>query len=157
MALVGAALKAGKEISMNVRLSSVILLTVGLSWTALAQSASPMREGNWEVSLKMNIPGMGDVPPMKQTQCVTAAMLKDPSSAMPKGPGGADCKITDYKPTATSATYKLTCTQPAAISAVGEIKYAGPDAYTGTLTMDMGGGQGMVINMDGKRIGDCPK
>ena len=35
---------------MNVRLSSVILLTVGLSWTALAQSSSPMREGNWEVN-----------------------------------------------------------------------------------------------------------
>jgi hypothetical protein len=26
----------------------------------------------------MNMPGMGEMPPMTQTQCVTPAMLKDP-------------------------------------------------------------------------------
>jgi hypothetical protein len=141
---------------MTIRFSSIALLTLGLSWTAIAQSASPMREGNWEVSIKMNIPGMGEAPPMKQTQCVTAAMLKDPNSALPKGPAG-DCKVTDYKFTADTATYKLTCTQPAAITAVGEMKYAGSDSYTGTLTMDMGSGQKLALSMEGKRIGDCLK
>jgi hypothetical protein len=141
---------------MKMRFSSVALLTLGLSWTAMAQSASPMREGSWEVSIKMNIPGMPEAPAMKQTQCVTAAMLKDPSSAIPKGPA-ADCKVTDYKFTADTATYKLACTQPAAITAVGQMKYAGPDSYTGTLTMDMGGGPQLVLSMEGKRIGDCPK
>jgi hypothetical protein len=141
---------------MKRRFSSIALLTLGLSWTAMAQSSSPMREGNWEVSIKMNIPGMADAPPMKQTQCVTAAMLKDPNSALPKGPGG-DCKVIDSKFTADTATYKLTCTQPAAITAVGEMKYAGPDSYTGTLTMDMGGGQKLAMSMEGKRIGDCAK
>ena len=142
---------------MNVRFSSVLPLALGLSWTALAQAPSPMREGNWEVAMKINLPGMElAAPPMKQTQCITAAMLKDPTSAMPKGPGSGDCKVTDYKVAANTATYKMTCTQPAPITGTGEIKYSGPDAYIGTLTLDMGG-QNMVLSYDAKRIGECAK
>ena len=141
---------------MKTRFSSVVLFVVGLSWAVTAQSSSPMREGNWEVSAKMNIPGMGEAPPMKQTQCVTAAMLKDPNSAMPKGPG-VDCKVTDYKLAANTATYKVTCTQPAPITALGEMKNAGSDSYTGTLTMNMGDGQTLALSIEGKRVGDCQK
>src|SRR3954464_4664633 len=99
---------------MNMRFTSAVLLTFGMSWAVMAQASSPMREGNWEVSMKINLPGMEGAPPMKQTQCVTAAMLKDPASAMPSGPG-VDCKITDYKLVNNVATYKLACTQPAPI------------------------------------------
>lgn len=140
---------------MKMRVGPVLLLTLALSWTALAQGSSPMREGNWEVAMKINLPGMEGAPAVKQTQCVTAAMLKDPSTAVPSGPG-SDCKISDYKLANNVATYKLACTQPAPINATGELKYAGTDAYTGTLTIDMGG-QNMVFNLDAKRLGDCAK
>ena len=142
---------------MKMRFSSAVLLVIGLSLTVLAQGSSPMREGNWEVAVKMNLPGMEGALPMKQTQCVTAAMLKDPASAMPS-PGGAsgDCKMTDYKLANDVATYKLTCTQPFPLNGTGEMKYSGTDAYVGTLTMDMGG-QSMTMNIDAKRIGDCAK
>ena len=140
---------------MKMRFSSAVLLVLGLSLTVLAQGSSPMREGNWEVAVKMNLPGMEGAPPMKQTQCVTAAMLKDPASAVPAGPGG-DCKITDYKLADNVATYKLTCTQPFPLNGTGEMKYSGTDAYVGTLTLDMGG-QNMTMNIDAKRIGDCAK
>jgi hypothetical protein len=140
---------------MKMRFSSSAVLVLGLSLTVAAQSSSPMREGNWEVSIKINIPGLEGAPPMKQTQCVTAAMLKDPASAMPTGPGG-DCKITDYKLVNNVATYKLACTQPAPITATGELRYAGTDAYTGTLAIDMGG-QNLMMGIDAKRIGDCGK
>ena len=140
---------------MKMRFRSAVLLTLGLSWTVMAQGSSPMREGNWEVAMKVNLPGIEGAPPMTQTQCVTAAMLKDPASAMPSGPG-ADCKITDYKLANNTATYKLTCTQPFPINGTGEMKYSGSDAYTGTLTVDMGG-QNLVMNIDAKRLGDCAK
>ena len=140
---------------MKMRFSSAVLLILGLSWTVMAQGPSPMREGNWEVAVKVSLPGMEGAPAMKQTQCVTAAMLKDPASAMPSGPGG-DCKISDYKLSNSVATYKLACTQPVPFSGSGEMKYAGSDAYTGTLTMDMGG-QNLVMSIDAKRIGDCGK
>ncbi|RPI50165.1 MAG: DUF3617 family protein [Acidobacteria bacterium] len=140
---------------MNVRFSSVALLTVALSYTALAQTQSPMRAGNWEVTTKMNMAGM-DMPPAKHTQCVTQEMLKDPQSSIPKGPGGGDCKMSDYTFTSNTATYKMVCTKPQAMTMVGEMKYSGTDSYTGTMQMEMSG-QKVTMSMDAKRIGDCPK
>jgi Protein of unknown function (DUF3617) len=140
---------------MKARVIPVALLTLALTWTVLAQTQSPMRPGNWQVTIKMNMPGMGDMPPMTQTQCVTAAMLKDPQGAIPKGPEGGDCKISDYKFTDNTATYKLSCTQPMAMTMLGEMKYSGTDAYTGTMTMDANG-QKMAMNFDAKRLGECP-
>jgi uncharacterized protein DUF3617 len=140
---------------MNRHFSSVALLTLALSWTALAQN-SPMREGLWEVTTKINIPGMGmDMPPLKQNQCITAAMIKDPQSAIPKGPGQGDCKVANFKLSASSATYTMTCAQPP-MTATGEMKYSGTDAYVGTMKIDMSG-QTMMLSYDAKRLGECPK
>lgn len=142
---------------MKGRLSSIVLLTLALSWTALAQTQSPMRPGNWEVTMKMSMPGMNmEMPPMKQTQCVTAEMIKDPQASVPKGPGGGDCKVSDYKFTASTATYKMECTKPAPMTAIGEMKYSGTDAYVGTISIDSGG-QKMSMSYDAKRIGECGK
>ena len=63
---------------MNARSSSIVALTLALSWTVLAQTQSPMRPGNWQVTMKMNMPGMGEMPPMTQTQCVTAGDGEEP-------------------------------------------------------------------------------
>ena len=89
---------------MKARSRSIVALTLALSWTVLAQTQPPMRPGSWQVAVTMNMPGMGQMPPMTQTQCITAAMLKDPQGAVPKGPDGSDCKISDYKFTASTAT-----------------------------------------------------
>jgi hypothetical protein len=142
---------------MSVRFNSIALLTLALSWTVLAQQ-SPMRPGNWEVIMKMSMPGM-EMPPMKQTQCVTQEMLKDPQSAIPRGPnsqGANDCKMSDYRMTGSTASYKMVCTKPQAMTMVGEMKYSGTDAYVGTVQMDMSG-QKMSMTMDAKRVGDCAK
>ena len=142
---------------MKARFSSMALLTLALSWTALAQQA-PMRPGNWEVTMKMSMPGM-EMPPMKQTQCITQEMLKDPQSAIPRGPGGQgenDCKMSDYKMSGSTASYKMVCTKPQPMTMVGEMKYSGTDAYVGTVQMDMSG-QKVSMSMDAKRLGDCAK
>jgi hypothetical protein len=142
---------------MKVRLSSLGLLALALSWTVLAQTQSPMRPGNWEVSVKMSMAGMNmEMPPMKQTQCVTADMIKDPQASLPKGPGAGDCKISDYKFTGSTATYKVECTKPMPMTAVGEMKYSGSDAYVGTMTIESSG-QKMSMTYDAKRIGECAK
>jgi hypothetical protein len=117
-----------------------------------------MRPGNWEVTMKMSMQGM-DMPPMKNTQCITADMLKDPQSSVPKGPGGPgenDCKMSDYKLSGSTASYRMVCTKPQPMTMVGEMKYSGTDAYVGTVQMDMNG-QKMSMSMDAKRVGDCAK
>ncbi len=141
---------------MKARFSSIALLTLALSWTALAQQ-SPMRPGNWEVIMKMSMPGM-EMPPMKQAQCITQEMLKDPQSAIPKGPGQGenDCKMSDYKMSGSTVSYKMICTKPQPMTMVGEMKYSGTDAYVGTVQMDMSG-QKVSMSMDAKRLGDCAK
>jgi Protein of unknown function (DUF3617) len=138
---------------MKIQLSTVMLM-LGLSWSVMAQDSSPMREGMWEINSKLNIPGMGDGVPMKHQQCITAAMIKDPQAAIPKM--GNDCKVSNYRLAANTATYTLTCTNPTDIVGNGEIKYAGPDSYTGTLTL---GAQGAsyTLTYEAKRTGDCSK
>ena len=142
---------------MKVRLSTIALLTFALSWTALAQQ-SPMRAGNWEMTMKMSMQGM-EMPPMKHTQCITQEMLKDPQSAIPKGPneqGKNDCKLSDYNLSGSTATYKMVCTKPQAMTMTGEMKYTGTDAYVGNIQMDMSG-QKVTMAVDAKRLGDCAK
>jgi hypothetical protein len=136
---------------MNVRVTLAALLAIGLSSPAFAQS--PMREGNWEILSKMNMPGM-NMPAQKQVRCITAAMIKDPQSAIEKPPGSEGCKMSDYKLSGDTTTYKMACTQPPA-TMTGEVKHLSPEAYTAKITMDMSG-QSMLITVDAKRIGDCP-
>ena len=145
---------------MKGRSSSIVLLALALSWTALAQMTSPMREGNWEITMKMSMPGMPggrgmEMPPMKQTQCVTAEMVKDPQASLPKGPGGGDCKLSDYKVSGNTVSYTMTCTKPTAMTAAAQMTFSGPDAYTGTMTVDSNGMK-MSTAYEGKRLGDCP-
>jgi hypothetical protein len=139
---------------MKARLTTVALLTGALSWTVVAQQ-SPMRAGSWEVTMKMSMQGM-ELPPMKHTQCVTQEMLKDPLSAIPRGPeqGSNDCRVTDYELRGSTATYKMTCTKPQPMTMTGEMKYSGTDAYVGNDQMDMSG-QKITMALDAKRIGDC--
>ena len=137
---------------MRFRFSSAALLTLALSWTVLAQTQSPMRPGNWEAMMKMSMPGM-EMPPMKQTHASRDGERSEAS--IPKGPGGGDCKMSDYKLSASSAMYKMTCTKPTEMTMVGEMKYIGTDAYTGVVNMESGG-QKMSMSFDAKRIGECP-
>ncbi len=140
---------------MNTRSITPVLLTCALSWTALAQQ-SPMRAGSWEVSMKMSMQGM-ELPPMKHTQCITPEMLKDPQSAIPRGPedpGSNDCKVTDYNLKGSTATYKMVCTKPQPMTMTGEMKYSGTDAYVGNVQIDMSG-QKVTMALDAKRVGDC--
>ena len=142
---------------MRIRVSSVVLLTLALSWTALAQTSMPMREGNWSVTVKMSMEGMKmDMPPMTRTQCITEAMAKDPQASLPKGPEGSDCKVTDYKNSGGTVAYKMVCTKPNPMTATAELKFNGTDAYTGTMAMETQGHK-MSMAMDAKRLGDCPK
>src|SRR4051794_32996250 len=133
---------------MKPRFYSCVLLAIAMSWAVAAQSSSPMREGMWEVDSKVSIPGVGEMPPMKHQQCITAAMIKDPQSAIPKMDN--DCKISGYKLQGNTASYTMTCTQPTEVTATGEMKYSGTDAYTGTLSLT-GGGQNFLVSYDAKR------
>ena len=138
-----------------------------LSASLLAQG--PRRDGNWEITMTMDMPGMPQgmsMPPIKTTQCITKEDANDPQKSLPQRPagrGGAvnpnDCKVSDYKADGNKVNWTMKCEGQQPMTGTGEFVY-GVDSYTGTMKMDMArGGQPMAMTMKyaGKRLGDCTK
>lgn len=125
--------------------------------TAIAQG--PIRPGRWDVTMQMQMAGSPiQMPEMKTSRCVTPEDAKDPTRSLPSGPEGrggqkSDCKVSDYKVSGNTATWKMACTTPQAMTGTGEMTFT-DDSYTGTLKTDMAQGQ-MTMKMSGKRVGDC--
>jgi hypothetical protein len=143
---------------MRIILSS--LLVCGAAATVVLAAQNPMRPGNWETTMKMEMPGMpagAGMPPMKSTQCITAAELtKDPATGLPRGAAGQkNCTVSDYKATGNVVSWKMACTGQMAMTGTGELTFKG-DSYEGVMKMSMAQGE-MTMHMAGKRAGDCPE
>jgi hypothetical protein len=127
--------------------------------TAITIAQSPVRPGQWEVTMQMQIDGSPiQMPAMKSTRCITPEDAKDPSRAMPMGPEGrggqkSDCKVSDYKLSGNTASWKTVCTSPQPMTGSTEMTFA-DDSYSGTMKMDSPQGP-MAMKMTGKRLGDC--
>jgi Protein of unknown function (DUF3617) len=150
--------------------AGTLAVIVACSAAVFAQGPGPRRDGNWDVTIEMQMPNMPNmpqgmtIPPIKTTQCITKEQAADPSKAMPTPPqrGGGpapDCKVSDYKTVGNKVTWSMSCTGAAAASGTGEFVYT-DDAYTGQMVMNVErGGQPMAMTMKytGKRLGDCTK
>jgi hypothetical protein len=137
--------------------SNFVALAVlfGMSTAVFAQGAR--RDGRWEVSVQMEIPGMPAMAPFKSEQCVTKEQANDPQSAVPPQGGNSDCKSENTKETGNKVSWSMTCTTPQPMTGTGEIAYT-QNAFDGVMKMNMDrGGQPMAITMTmtGKRLGDC--
>jgi hypothetical protein len=123
----------------------------------LVAQGNPMRPGQWETTMQMSMPNMPmQMPPMKSSQCVTAADLqKDPATGLPRGTqnNGSACKVSDYTQTGNTIAWKVTCTAPAAVSGDGEVTFMG-DGFTGVMRMSLPQGE-MSAKLTGTRVGDC--
>jgi hypothetical protein len=126
---------------------------------ATVAAQSPIRPGRWEVIMQMDMPNMPmKMPEMKTTQCVTQEQAKDPAGALPTGPqagrgGNSDCKVTDYKVSGQTVTWKLACTTPQPITGAGEMTFT-DNSYAGTVKMTTAQGN-MAMKVSGTRLGDC--
>ncbi len=119
---------------------------------------APVRDGRWEVSTEMDMPGMPmKIPAMKTIQCVTKEQADDPNQSVPKGRQGkdSDCKVSDYKISGNKVTWTMKCEGKNAMTGNGEITYA-TDAYDGWMKMKTGDTE-MTMKYTGKRLGDCTK
>jgi hypothetical protein len=155
--------------------AAVIAVVVAGTASLMAQ-AGPRRDGNWDITLEMQMPGMPNMPnmpagmagmampPVKLTQCITKEQAADPAKALPSRPagrGGAapDCQVSDYKVVGNKVSWAMVCAGAQPMTGTGEFTY-GTDSYTGLMTMNMDrGGSAMAMTMKytGKRLGDCVK
>ena len=134
---------------------------VVLSFAAVCSQAaaqSPMRPGNWETTMEMDMPGMPmKMPPMKNTRCVTQQEIDSPNRGLPSGPhkNPNDCKISDYKQSGNTVSWNVACSGQQSMTGSGELKFNN-DTYDGVIKMMMNQQQ-MTMKMAGKRLGDCTK
>jgi hypothetical protein len=121
------------------------LMTAAVAGVVVA-AQGPMREGRWENTMQMEMPGMS-MPAMKSTQCVTKEQLQDPAKALPSASPG--CTMSDYKADGSKVTWKMSCKD---MSGTGEITFKG-DTYEGQMSVTSP--HEMVMKMSGKRVGEC--
>ena len=137
---------------------------VATSAVLVAQGPGPRRDGNWQVTVEMDMPGMPQkMPPTTMTQCLTKADVEDATKIVPPAPGRggmpSDCKVTDYKTVGNKVSWSMACSGATPMTGETEFVYSG-DTYVGTMTMTMErAGQPMTMKMkyEGKRLGDCTK
>jgi hypothetical protein len=138
------------------RILVVIAVVLCAFAVAPAGAESPMREGKWEVTTQMQMPGVPiQLPAQRNTRCITRADTEDPERTLPSGSPDpdADCKVSDYQRDGKTVTWKLACTRPERMTGEGSIVVDG-DRYDGTMKMTMSEGS-MTMTYAGKRVGDC--
>jgi hypothetical protein len=114
---------------------------------ALAQGADDL----WEISSKMEMPGMPMSMPAQMIKVCAAKSAKDDEFIPKQG----DCKLVDSRRTGNKLVYKMTCSTPEPSTVEGETHF-GSGAYDGKMRMTMtSSNQSMQMTYSGKRIGSC--
>ena len=147
---------------MKVALTSAAALILFVTLSATAQGPGPRRDGNWQVTMEMDMPGMPQkMAPMTLNQCLTKADAEDPTKLAPQGRGQApsNCNVSDFKTDGNKVTWSMRCEGDNPMTGTSEFVYSA-DSYVGTMKMTPGrGGQPKTMTMKyaGKRLGDCTK
>ena len=119
-----------------------------------AYSAGQGRDELWEITTKMEMPGMPmAMPPHTQQICKPAGKAASEEMVPMEG----DCKMTDVKQSGNRTTFTMLCTGKNTITATGEME-SDPASYRGSMRMK-GSMDGRPMDMtetfSGKRIGQC--
>jgi len=142
------------------RIAAITVLAAALL-APHAQGATPnIREGQWEITMSMEVPGMpkGGMPPQVMQQCITKKDLADPRKPVPGGKAGdSRCKLTDHKMQGNTATWKVACED--GTTGVGTATYSSTSyTSTNTITSSRGGqAQTMTMHQNGRYLGACTK
>ena len=123
----------------------IAVVVCGLA-VSVVTAQGPMRPGNWESTVQMQMPGMS-MPAMKDARCVTAEQLKDPVKSLPSAAPG--CSMSDDTASGNVITWTIACKE---MAGTAEITFKG-DTYEGQTNVTSP--HAMVIKMSGKRLGDC--
>jgi hypothetical protein len=131
-------------------------LLFGMTTMSLMISASVLAAGNdelWEVSTKMDMPGMPFSMPAQSTRvCIKKGSEKDPNNAVPKN-REQDCKMSKVRFSGNKSSWNMKCNGENPMTGSGEMTF-GNGTYSGRMKMHSGDGD-MTMAYEGKRIGTC--
>ena len=121
---------------------------------ALAASIPASAQGKddlWEVSSKMEMPGMPMAMPGQMSRVCVGKNRKDEDLVPKQG----DCRMVDSKRAGNKFTYTMDCAGSDPSTVAGEITF-GNNAYDGKMRMTMKQTKGtMDMTFAGRRVGDC--
>ena len=131
-----------------------IFAAMCLLLTGLPGWGFDLKPGKYEITAKVEMPGMpGVMPPQTMIQCLDKQDPVPTSSADAQG-----CKMIDMDITGNTVTYTMECNQQGTkIQSKGKITYSGTSFQGSTKTI-MGpaaGGLTIKTEIKGKRIGSC--
>ena len=137
---------------MKMKLVFAIAALVSLPTAVLANNG--IRPGMWEVTSKMEMPGMPMAMPAATVKhCYTKEDVKDQKKVITRD---KDCKVTELKGSGNKVTWKMVCIGKNAGTFTGETLFSG-DSYDSVMKMQSNGkGRSMTIKAKGKRVGNCP-
>jgi hypothetical protein len=145
-----------KSLARCARSATGILLALLAAFLAGPASNTAVAQGKddlWEVTSKMEMPGMPmAMPPQTHRVCIAKSGKDD--DYIPKREG---CRVQDSKRAGNRLTYRMVCTGKDAMTIAGETTF-GENAYEGRMMMSgkMDGQQmEMTQTYSGKRVGDC--
>lgn len=132
-------------------IASVTVLAVALAGSAssLAQDTDDL----WEVTMKMEMPGMPMAMPAQVHRVCVAKNHKDEDLI----PRRDNCRVLESKRTGNRLAYRMKCTGDEAMDVSGEMTY-GSNTYEGRMKMlTTSGGQAMEMGQTfaGRRVGGC--
>ena len=105
----------------------------------------------WEVSSKMEMPGMPMAMPAQVNRVCVGKNRKDEDLV----PRQSNCRVVDSKRVGSKFTYKMECTGNEPMTMLGEMTF-GTNAYDGQMRMTMTKtNDTMNMAVSGKRVGDC--
>jgi hypothetical protein len=129
--------------------SVILLATASFS---LAGSKPNVKPGKWEVTTRMEMPGMQmNMPPMTHTQCITETDYV-PQTGQP----GEECEVTRTRVSGDTVTWTMHCHgKGGEMNGTGKVTYQG-DSFKGEISMSVvQTGMSMTIHTNGVRIGAC--
>ena len=130
----------------------VIAILSTLAFPATSFATDTMRDGYWELTTTMEMPGMPiKMPPTKIKHCYTKEDVKDQKKTISSD---KNCTVTDLKQSGNKVIWKMKCTGKNAGVFSGETVFKG-DAYDSTMKMQTQG-QTMNMKVKAKRLGNCP-
>ena len=126
---------------------AVLIAALVASLPASAQGKDEL----WEISSKMEMPGMPMAMPAQVNRVCVGKNRKD-EDLVPKQ---SNCRMVDSKRVGNKFSYKMECTGNEPMTMVGELTF-GNNAYDGQMRMTMTKtNDTMNMAVSGKRVGDC--
>lgn len=131
---------------------TLFLLVILFVFTATSSSVadSEIHEGQWEITVEVEIPGMPmKMPPQTITQCI-----KD-DDYIPQGKEpGQECENKHIQKDGNTYSWTTECTTPQGkITGKGKVSYQN-DKMSGSMTVE-GPDMKMISHYEGRRIGEC--